>query len=473
MKKADLGLVGLAVMGENLALNIERNGYVVAVANRSAAKVTEFIAGRGKNKNFIGCQTLAELAAALTRPRKVMLMVKAGAAVDELIAQLRPLLEPGDIIIDGGNSFFEDTRRRCRDLAAGGIRYLGVGISGGEEGALNGPSIMPGGDVTAWPEVRELFQKIAARAGDRPCCEWVGPDGAGHYVKMVHNGIEYADMELIGEAYWILKNGLELAAPEIAEIFAKWNRTELSSYLIEITADILRRVDPETGKPLVDVILDRTGQKGTGKWTSESALELGAATPTITEAVFARSLSARKESRLAASAILPAPGLSCFLGHRSEWVEKIRRALYVSKICAYSQGFELLKLAAARYGWDLHYGEIALMWREGCIIRAEFLDRIKAAYDRNPALENLLLDPFFRDAVSGAANDAWREVVSEAILRGIPAPGFASALTHFDGLRAAKLPANLLQAQRDYFGAHTFERVDRESGVFFHFDWKN
>ena len=469
--KADIGLIGLAVMGENLLLNIESHGFRAAVYNRSTEKVDHFLAGRGKGKNFIGCHSIAELCDNLASPRRVMLMVKAGRAVDELIGQLLPHLDRGDIIIDGGNSFFQDTIRRTAELAEKGINFIGTGVSGGEEGALLGPSIMPGGAPAAWPAVKPIFQAIAAKvAGGRPCCEWVGDNGAGHYVKMVHNGIEYGDMQMICEAYWIMHRVLGLSADELHQVFADWNRGELDSYLIEITAAIFEKSDPETGRPVVDVILDTAGQKGTGKWTSQSALDLGAAAPTVAEAVFARCLSAIKEERAAAAKVLPAPQVAPFTGDHAAFIAAVRDALYASKICSYAQGFQLMRLAAAEYGWKLNYGEIALLWRGGCIIRARFLDKIKEAFDRDPALANLLLDEFFRGEIA-RCEKSWRQVVAQAVLSGVPVPAFSSALAYYDGYRSERLPANLLQAQRDYFGAHTYERVDRPRGEFFHTAW--
>ncbi len=469
-KKADIGLIGLAVMGENLVLNMERNGFTAAVYNRTTEKVDNFIKGRGKGGNFIGCHSIPELCSSLKAPRRIMMMVKAGKAVDDLIEQLIPYLDPGDILIDGGNSFFQDTTRRTRYLAEKGLRFIGTGVSGGEEGALFGPSIMPGGNPEAWPYVKPVFQAIAAKvAGGLPCCEWVGEDGAGHYVKMVHNGIEYGDMQMICEAYWIMKNLLGLSAAELHEVFAEWNRGELNSYLIEITSAIFAKTDPETGRPVVDIILDTAGQKGTGKWTSQSALDLGTAAPTVAEAVFARCLSAIKAERVAASGVLKSAAPK-FTGDRKAFIEAVRKALYASKICSYAQGFQLMRHAAEEYGWQLKYGDIALLWRGGCIIRAQFLDKIKAAFDRDPGLANLLLDDFFHGVIS-ECEPSWREVVAQAVLNGIPVPAFSSALAYYDGYRSANLPANLLQAQRDYFGAHTYERVDRKRGQFFHTEW--
>lgn len=469
-EKAEIGLIGLAVMGENLALNLEHHGYPVAVYNRTTDKLDSFLSGRGAAKRFLGCRSIGQLCSCLKTPRKIMLMVRAGKAVDDLIEQMLPFLEPGDLIIDGGNSYFQDTIRRSASLEAKGLRFIGAGISGGEEGALLGPSIMPGGTVDAWPEVKPVFQAISAKvAGGVPCCEWVGANGAGHYVKMVHNGIEYGDMQLICEAYWVLKQILGLDASELHRVFAEWNQGDLNSYLIEITSEIFSRTDPETGSPLVDVILDAAGQKGTGKWTSQSALELGAPTPTVAEAVFARSLSAIKTERMEASRLIKAPEVS-FHGDKVEFIESVRKALYASKICSYAQGFQLLKLAAREYSWDLHFGEIALLWRGGCIIRARFLDQIKNAFDKDPNLRNLLLSPFFLAEVERCQN-SWRRVVAQAVLSGVPVPAFSSALAYYDSYRSAQLPANLLQAQRDYFGAHTYERVDRPSGEHFHTEW--
>ena len=468
--KADIGLIGLAVMGENLVLNMERNGFCAAVYNRTVEKVDNFISGRGAGKKFIGCHSLEELCANLKSPRRIMMMVKAGKAVDDLIEQLIPHLDKGDILIDGGNSYFPDTIRRTRYLAEKGLNFIGTGVSGGEEGALLGPSLMPGGSPEAWPAVKPIFQAISAKvAGGLPCCEWVGNDGAGHYVKMVHNGIEYGDMQMICEAYWLLKNILGLSAAELHEVFDEWNKGELSSYLIEITSAIFTKTDPETGKPVVDIILDTAGQKGTGKWTSQSALDLGAPAPTVAEAVFSRCLSAVKEERVAASKVIK--GITKeFTGDKKAFIESVRKALYASKICSYAQGFQLMKLAAKEYNWDLQYGEIALLWRGGCIIRATFLEKIKAAFDKDPELANLLMDDFFRQAIDDCQS-AWREVVAQAVLCGVPVPAFSSALAYFDGYRSGNLPANLLQAQRDYFGAHTYERVDAERGKFFHTEW--
>jgi len=468
MGDASIGLIGLAVMGENLVLNMSDHGFKVAVYNRTVSKVDDFLANRAQGRDIVGAHSLEEFVGLLARPRKVMLMVKAGQAVDDFIQMLVPLLEPGDIIIDGGNSFFKDTIRRTRELEEKGLLYIGTGVSGGEEGARHGPSIMPGGSPEAWPHVKPILQAIAAKVADgSPCCDWVGPDGAGHFVKMVHNGIEYGDMQLISEAYFIMSTALGMPAEELHETFSRWNAGDLDSYLIDITARIFAKKDPETGRPLVDVILDTAGQKGTGKWTSQIALDLGISTPTITEAVFARCISAIKRERVAASRVLRGPQAS-YAGDRAAFVEAIRDALYASKICSYAQGFALMREASKEYGWGLNFGQIALMWREGCIIRARFLERIKEAFDAEPDLANLLLAPYFRDAVQ-SAQDNWRRVVGEAVRMGIPVPAFSSAICYFDSYRRDRLPANLIQAQRDFFGAHTYERVDRE-GVF-HTDW--
>jgi 6-phosphogluconate dehydrogenase len=466
----DIGLVGLAVMGENLALNVASRGYRVAVFNRTTSVVDAFIAGRAKGKNFVGCHSIEELVKNLAAPRKVMLMVKAGPAVDNLIEQLLPLLSPGDVIIDGGNTYYLDTERRTQHVESKGLLYIGTGVSGGEEGALKGPSLMPGGSPVAWPLVKPIFQAIAAKVGpkaDIPCAEWVGPRGAGHYVKMVHNGIEYGDMQLICEAYFVLKQALGLSNDRLYDVFDDWNRGELDSYLIEITRDIFSVRDPDTGGYLVDVILDTAGAKGTGKWMSQLALDLGVPSTLVTEAVYARCLSAMKEARVRASKVLAGP-TARFDGDTGAFIEATRQALYASKICSYAQGFVQLEAAAKEHDWPLEYGNIALLWRGGCIIRARFLDRIKEAFDAEAKLENLLLAPYFNDAVA-KAQTAWRHVVSTAIGLGIPVPAFATALAYYDGYRQARLPANLLQAQRDYFGAHTYQRTDRP-GVF-HSDW--
>ena len=466
----DFGLIGLAVMGENLALNVESRGYRVAVFNRTTSKVDDFMAGRAKGKNFVGCHSMEDLVAALAPPRKVMLMVKAGPAVDEFIEKLIPLLSPGDVIIDGGNTHFSETERRTTYVESKGLLYIGTGVSGGEEGALKGPSIMPGGSDKAWPLVKPIFQAIAAKVGpngDIPCCEWVGPRGAGHYVKMVHNGIEYGDMQLICEAYWMLKQGLGLSNDALYDVFSEWYQGELNSYLIEITRDIFSVKDEETGEHLVDLILDTAGAKGTGKWMSQLALDLGVPSTLVTEAVYARCLSAMKDARVRASVILGGPA-GKYEGDRMAFIEQIRQALYASKICSYAQGFVQMQAAAKEHDWPLQFGPIALLWRGGCIIRAVFLDRIKDAFDAEPGLENLLLAPYFHEAVD-KAQDAWRNVLVTAVKLGIPTPAFATALAYYDGYRSERLPANLLQAQRDYFGAHTYHRVDKEGT--FHSDW--
>ena len=476
MKKADIGVVGLAVMGENLILNMESKGFTVAAYNRTVSKVDRFVGGRAEGKNIVGTHSIQELADALARPRKVMLMVKAGKPVDDFIDLLIPYLEEGDIIIDGGNSFFGDTIRRTRYVEEKGLLYIGTGVSGGEEGALLGPSIMPGGSPAAWPYVKPIFQAIAAKVEDDafagesvPCCDWVGSDGAGHYVKMVHNGIEYGDMQMIAESYFLMTHLLGMEPAEMHDVFKTWNEGELNSYLIEITRDIMAAVDPDTGKPMVDVILDTAGQKGTGKWTSQSALDMGTPAPTVAEAVFARFMSAVKAERVAASQVLEGPS-PAYEGDKQALIEDIRQALWASKICSYAQGFHLLKMAAGEYGWDLQYGAIALMWREGCIIRAQFLGRIKEAFDEEFDLANLLLAPYFKEAID-RSQAAWRRVVALAVTNGIPVPAFSSALAYYDGYRNARLPANVLQAQRDYFGAHTYERVDRPRGEFYHTNW--
>ena len=468
--QADIGVVGLAVMGENLILNMESRGFTVACFNRTVAKVDAFLGGRGRGKKLIGCRSLKELADALPRPRKILMMVRAGRPVDDLIGELAPLLEPGDILMDGGNSHYPDTIRRCREAAERGLLYVGAGVSGGEEGALKGPSIMPGGHPEAWPHIQPIFQAIAAKVDDgTPCCDWIGPDGSGHFVKMVHNGIEYGDMQLIAEAYHLMADGLGLAPAEMAEVFRTWNKGPLDSYLIEITADILAKTDDETGRPMVDVILDAAGQKGTGKWTSQAGLDLGVGIPQIAEAVFARCLSAIKDERVAASGVLAGPqgGLAA---DRAAFLADLEQAVYAAKICSYAQGFQLLRAASAEHGWDLDFGNIALLWRGGCIIRARFLGRINEAFGAEPGLANLLLAPYFRDQVV-AAQDAWRRVVKGGVDAGVPLPAIATALSYYDAYRSARLPANLLQAQRDYFGAHTYERVDRPRGQFFHTNW--
>ena len=470
VEKKDIGLIGLGVMGENLALNMESHGFSVAVYNRTTEKVGAFIDRRAKGKNIKGCMSTKELVESLERPRKMMLLVKAGKPVDEYIDRIIPNSEQGDIIIDGGNSHFLDTIRRTEYVESKGLLYLGTGISGGEEGALLGPSIMPGGSTKAWPHMKRIFQSIAAKAHDGlPCCDWVGEDGAGHFVKMVHNGIEYADMQMICEAYSIMKTALDMSPDGMQAAFGRWNEGELNSYLIEITKDILGKKDDETGEPMLDVILDTAGQKGTGKWASQAALDLGCPAPTVTEAVFARAMSAIKEERVAASRELSGPASEKVLS-RTEHVEMIRKALYASKICSYAQGYQLMKLAAEEYNWDLDFGNIALMWRGGCIIRAQFLDNVKKAFDEKPKLQNLLLDDYFK-SILASNQTAWRQVVSKAIEIGIPVPAFSSALAYYDGYRSKWLPANMLQAQRDYFGAHSYERIDRPRGEFFHTDW--
>ncbi len=469
MKKADIGLVGLAVMGENLVMNMESKGFTVAVYNRTTSKVTNFVEGRANGKNIIGTYSLQELADNLKKPRKVMMMVKAGQPVDDFIDKLLEVLEEGDIIIDGGNSHFPDTIRRTAYVESKGLLYIGTGVSGGEEGALNGPSMMPGGSPAAWPYVKPIFQAICAKVEDgSPCCDWVGENGAGHFVKMVHNGIEYGDMQLICEAYQLMRDYLGMSADEMHTVFAEWNKGELDSYLIEITRDILAYKDTD-GQPIVNKILDTAGQKGTGKWTAISALDEGIALTLIGEAVFSRCLSAIKEERVAASKVLRGPAPK-FEGDRAAFLEDIRKALFAAKIVSYAQGYTLMKAAAKTYGWNLNYGGIALMWRGGCIIRSTFLGKIKEAFDKNPALTNLLLDPFFMDIIHNT-QDGWRRVCAAAIVNGIPAPALTTALNYYDGYRCEKLPANLLQAQRDYFGAHTYERLDHPRGEFFHTNW--
>ena len=469
MATADIGLIGLAVMGENLVLNMANHGYTVCVYNRTTSKVDAFLAGRARGKSILGAHTPEELVQQLKRPRRVMIMVKAGEAVDKVIDSLVPLLEPGDILIDGGNSHFPDSIRRTDELKAKGVLFIGTGVSGGEEGALTGPSIMPGGNPEAWPHVKNIFQDIAAKtdAGE-PCCDWVGEGGAGHFVKMVHNGIEYGDMQMICETYQMLKDGLGMTNPEMHKVFAQWNEGVLDSYLIEITRDILGYTD-ETGEATLDVILDTAGQKGTGKWTAIAALDLGQPLTLIGEAVFARCLSALKDERVAASKVLGGPS-AVFDGDRTQMIADLEQALYAAKIVSYAQGYQLMRAAAAEYGWTLNYGGIALMWRGGCIIRSAFLGKIKEAFAADPGLSNLLLDPFFERAVE-TAQASWRRVVSTAIRLGIPMPAIGSALSFYDGYRTARLPANLLQAQRDYFGAHTYERVDKPRGEFFHTNW--
>lgn len=468
MSTQQIGVIGLAVMGKNLALNIESRGYSVAVFNRSYEKTEEFLNNEAKGKNFVGSRTIEEFVNFLEKPRKILLMVKAGAATDATIESLKPYLEKDDILIDGGNTFFQDTIRRNQELVELGINFIGTGVSGGEEGALKGPSIMPGGKKEAYELVKPILEAISAKVNEDPCCTYIGPNGAGHYVKMVHNGIEYGDMQLICEAYYIMKNILGLNAEELHEVFADWNKGELDSYLIEITADIFTKKDDETGKPLVDVILDTAGQKGTGKWTSQNALDVGVPLPIITESVFARFISAMKDERVKASKVLSGPEVKPFADNKEELIEAVRKALYMSKICSYAQGFAQMRAASEEYGWDLRYGDIAMIFRGGCIIRAQFLQKIKDAYDREPALSNLLLDPYFKEIVEGY-QAALRQVISVAIERGIPVPAFASAIAYYDSYRTETLPANLLQAQRDYFGAHTYQRVDKE-GIF-HTNW--
>ena len=469
MDKADIGLIGLAVMGQNLVLNMADHGYRVAVFNRTSSKVDEFIEGPAKGKDIIGAHTLDDLVASLEKPRKVMLMVKAGDVVDRFIDLLLHLLEPGDVIIDGGNSYYPDTTRRTALLRENDLHFIGTGISGGEEGARHGPSIMPGGDPEAWPLVKDIFQSIAAKVDGEPCCHWVGQDGAGHFVKMVHNGIEYGDMQLICEAYSLMQNALGMDVERMHQVFRQWDEGVLDSYLIEITADILA-VKDEDGNALVDKILDTAGQKGTGKWTGINALDLGVPLTLIGEAVFARVLSSLKDERVRASAILGPRPEPVVTGSEDENIKALHDALYASKIISYAQGFMLMREAAKEQGWEFNYGEIALMWRGGCIIRSAFLGDIKAAYDADPQLENLALNAFFTDALK-SAEAGWRDAVTLAVRNGVPAPAFASALSYFDGYRSERLPANLLQAQRDYFGAHTYERVDKPRGEFFHTDW--
>jgi len=468
MSKQQIGVIGLAVMGKNLALNIESRGYTVAVFNRSYDKTEQFLQEEAKGKQFIGAKTMEEFVASLESPRKILLMVQAGKATDATIDALKPLLDKGDIIIDGGNTYFQDTIRRNAELQELGFNFIGTGVSGGEEGALKGPSIMPGGKEEAYELVRPILEAISAKVGSDACCTYIGPNGAGHYVKMVHNGIEYGDMQLISEAYYILKNVLNLNADELAEVFQEWNKGELDSYLIEITADIFRKKDEETGQPLVDVILDKAGQKGTGKWTSQNALDLGVPLPIITESVFARYISALKDERIVASQKLTGPATTPFDGDRNALIEQVRKALFLSKICSYAQGFAQMRTASEEYDWNLRYGDIAMIFRGGCIIRAQFLQQIKDAYDVEPELANLLLDPYFNN-IAANYQSALRDVVSIAIQKGIPVPGFASAINYYDSYRAETLPANLIQAQRDYFGAHTYERTDK-AGTF-HTQW--
>ncbi len=466
--QCDIGLIGLAVMGENLVLNMESKGFSVAVFNRTTEVTDKFAAEKAEGKNIQPTRTMEEFVGALKRPRKAMIMVKAGAPVDAVISQLTPLLEKGDVIIDGGNSLFTDTQRRCKDLEGRGLHFVGCGVSGGEEGALKGPSLMPGGSRASWEMIKPIFTKIAAQVDGEPCCRYMGPDGAGHYVKMVHNGIEYGDMQLICEAYAILKDVAGLEPNDLAGIFEEWNKGDLDSYLIQITSQIFRKTDPETGKPIVDVILDKAGQKGTGLWTLQSALSQSVVISTINAAVEARVISSRKQERVDASKILPKPRVQKFAGNRSELITAVHDALYASKIISYAQGMELLAAASTGFHWDLHFGDIATIWRGGCIIRAKFLDRIKEAYERNSNLHNLLLDPYFTGIIE-RNQDNWRVAVAAAVKQGVAVPAFSASLAYFDSYRAARLPSNLLQAQRDFFGAHTYERVDKP-GVF-HTEW--
>lgn len=467
MSKQQIGVIGLAVMGKNLAFNIESKGYRVSVYNRSREKTDEMMS-ESTGKNIVPTYSIEEFIHSLQTPRKILLMVKAGAATDATIEQIKPFLQKGDILIDGGNAFFRDTQRRNRELSELGIHFIGTGVSGGEEGALTGPSIMPGGQKEAYDLVAPILTDISAKVNGDACSTYIGPDGAGHYVKMVHNGIEYGDMQLISEAYFLLKHIIGLSAEQLHDVFSEWNKGELDSYLIEITADIFTKIDDETGKPLVDVILDAAGQKGTGKWTSQSALDLGVPLPIITESVFARFISAMKEERVQASQLIKGPENQSFTGDKAAFIESVRKALYMSKICSYAQGFAQMKAASEEFGWDLRYGEIAMIFRGGCIIRAQFLQKIKEAYDRDPQLNNLLLDPYFKNIVE-SYQSALREVVIAAAQFGIAAPSFSAALAYFDSYRTATLPANLIQAQRDYFGAHTYQRIDKEGT--FHTEW--
>jgi 6-phosphogluconate dehydrogenase len=462
--QCDIGIIGLAVMGENLALNMESKGFKVAVFNRTTEVTDKFASGHGKDKNIRPTRTVEEFVGALKRPRKAMMMIKAGKPVDQVIGEIAPLLEKGDVIIDGGNSLFTDTQRRCKDLENKGIHYVGCGVSGGEEGALKGPSLMPGGSRESWEIIAPIFRKIAAQVDGEPCCRYMGPDGAGHYVKMVHNGIEYGDMQLICEAYAILKNVAGLDTKQLAEVFSDWNSGELNSYLIEITSKIFRKIDPDTGKPLVDVILDKAGQKGTGIWTLQSAIQQSVVISTINAAVEARVVSSRKDERVASAKILPHPEPKKFTGDPKQLIGAVRKALYASKIVSYAQGMELLGAASHQYNWNLNFSDIATIWRGGCIIRAKFLNRIVEAYQRDAALHNLLLDSYFRDIIAKTQDD-WRVAVCTAAEHGVAVPAFAASLAYFDSYRSARLPANLLQAQRDFFGAHTYERIDKP-GIF-------
>ena len=469
-QKSDIGLIGLAVMGENLVLNMESKGFRVSVFNRTVEKVDKFINGRGAGKNFYGAHSLEDLVQSLASPRKVFLMVKAGQAVDDFIEKLIPLLDPGDIIIDGGNTHFPDTARRTAYVESKGLLYIGTGVSGGEEGALKGPSMMPGGSPAAWPYVKPIFQSICAKVADgSPCCDWVGEGGAGHFVKMVHNGIEYGDIQLICECYQIMKDYLGMSNEEMHEVFAQWNKGDLDSYLIEITRDILAKKDDD-GKYVLDYILDTAGQKGTGKWTAIAALDQGVPLTLIGESVFARCLSAQKEERIAASKVLAGPAGGRFTGDRAAFLEDLHKALFAAKVVSYAQGYALMRSAAKEYGWNLNYGGIALMWRGGCIIRSVFLGKIKEAFDKNPALANLLMDDYFCGKLA-EAQQGWRNVIAAAVVNGIPVPCLSAGLEYYDGYRTSRLPANLLQAQRDYFGAHTYERTDKPRGEFFHTNW--
>lgn len=467
MEKTQIGIIGLAVMGKNLAMNIESRGYSVSVYNRSREKTDEMLK-ETNGKNIKGTYSIEEFVNSLEKPRKIMLMVKAGAPTDATIEQLKPLLEKGDILIDGGNTLFTDTQRRNKELSELGFHFIGTGVSGGEEGALLGPSLMPGGQKEAYELVAPIFKDISAKVNGEPCTTYIGPDGAGHYVKMVHNGIEYGDMQLIAESYFLLKHVLGLSADELHDVFAEWNKGELDSYLIEITADIFAKKDEETGEPLVDRILDTAGQKGTGKWTSQSALDMGVPLPIITESVFARYISAMKAERVQASKLLSGPSKQAYSGDKKAFIESVRKALYMSKICSYAQGFAQMRAASEEYNWDLRYGEIAMIFRGGCIIRAQFLQKIKDAYDRDSGLRNLLLDPYFKEIVE-SYQGALREIISVAVQNGIPVPCLSAAISYYDSYRTESLPANLIQAQRDYFGAHTYERIDKE-GVF-HTEW--
>ena len=470
MEKSDIGLIGLAVMGENLVLNMESKGFRVSVYNRTVEKVDKFVQGRGKDKNIFGARSLEEFVSSLKSPRKVFLMVKAGQAVDDFIEKLIPVLDPGDVIIDGGNTHFPDTARRTAYVESKGLLYIGTGVSGGEEGALKGPSMMPGGSPAAWPLVKPIFQGICAKVENgQPCCDWVGEGGAGHFVKMVHNGIEYGDIQLICECYHIMKELLGMSNEEMHETFAEWNKSDLDSYLVEITRDILAKKD-EDGNYVLDYILDTAGQKGTGKWTAISALDAGVPLTLIGESVFARCLSAQKEERVAASKILQGPAPAKFTGDRKDFLEDLRKALFAAKVVSYAQGYALMKAAAKEYGWNLNYGGIALMWRGGCIIRSVFLGKIKEAFDNNPDIANILLNPYFSGKLA-EAQSGWRNVLAQAIVNGVPAPCLSAALEYYDGYRCERLPANLLQAQRDFFGAHTYERTDMPRGQFFHTNW--